>query len=237
MSWPGKNALGTASMSELRESIRRADGAPILLTGTGDAFSAGLDLREVAGFAPPAMREFLALLESLMCTLFQYPAPTVALVNGHAIAGGCILALACDHRVALPEPKGRIGLNEVALGVQFPPRVLEIVRRRLPPPRLDELLLGAGLVPLPRAAEYGLVDELAADAAAGAVRARARLEELARHPAATYAATKRALRGAVPADLVSDAVAQAHLDAALPSWTSPELKARLASVLDRGKKA
>ena len=100
MAWKAKNALGTETMTDLRTRLRAAAGAPVLLTGTGDAFSAGLNLKEVASLDVAGMRAFLELLESLMTELFQYPGPVVAHVNGHAIAGGCILALACDHRVA-----------------------------------------------------------------------------------------------------------------------------------------
>src|SRR5690349_20242178 len=100
MSGPAKNALGTEMMRHLVDRFEEAAGRPVLLTGAGDAFSAGLNLKEVASLDPKGMEAFLRLLERMTGAIFAYPAPVVALVNGHAIAGGCIVALACDWRVA-----------------------------------------------------------------------------------------------------------------------------------------
>ena len=91
ISGPGKNALGTDVMNALLEGLAEADGRPLLLRGEGDAFSAGLNLKEIASLDPPGMKAFLTKLRDLTTQLFDYPGPTVALVNGHAIAGGCVL--------------------------------------------------------------------------------------------------------------------------------------------------
>src|SRR5262249_8173989 len=139
------------------------------------------------------MARFLDLLEDLVATLFAYPGPTVAAVNGHAIAGGCVLALCCDHRVIGADPRFRVGLNEVALGVPFPPRTLAAVVHRLPQRSREEIMLGAELHAPEAAVRLGLVDEIAADPVA---RGRERLAFLASHPAPAYAATKLTLRAA-----------------------------------------
>lgn len=230
MAWRAKNALSTETMTELRAQLREAAGAPVLLTGTGDAFSAGLHLKEVASLDAEGMRRFLDVLEGLMVELFQYPGPVVAHVNGHAIAGGCILALACDHRVAPRAGSARIGLNEGALGLVFPPRIVELVRRRVAQPHLDRVVLGAGLFGPAEALALGLVDELADDA--GAV-ARARLETLAAYPAQAYARNKLLLRGNSAANLVPDAVAAQAFEQALPVWTSGAVKERVTRLLAR----
>jgi enoyl-CoA hydratase/carnithine racemase len=151
-------------------------------------------------------------------------------VNGHAIAGGCILALACDYRVATRDPKVRIGLNEVALGVRFPPRVLRIARDRVPGASHVPVLLGAELFAPERALAHGLVDEVSDDAG---VVARARLGALAAHPADAYAATKRALRGAVDADLAPDDAEARWLRECVPIWTGAEVKERVRKVLGK----
>jgi len=229
---PAKNALGTDTMSALLEKLRAAKNEPLLLTGAGDAFSAGLNLKEIASLDEGGMRRFLALLETTLCALYQHPRPTVALVNGHAIAGGCLLALFCDWRVAVAEPKSKIGLNEVALGVLFPPRVLEIVRRRVPWRYLEEVVLGAGLVDPASALRIGLVDEVFARDEARAV-AEKRLAARIALPAEAYAATKKMLRGASEQDLVSDAEEARAIDAAVPAWIAPELKKRVLAVLAR----
>jgi enoyl-CoA hydratase len=228
MDGPAKNALGDAMMTRLFDGLREADGRPILFIGTGDAFSAGLNLREVAGLHAVGAERFLGRLEELMSAIFQYPGPTVACVNGHAIAGGCILAMCCDWRVAQRGSPARIGLNEVAIGLRFPPRILEICRRRLAVHHLEEVLLGAKLYGPVEALGVGLVDEVAEQAH---LAARDHLAALAAHPPDAYALTKRDLRGEVPADLMDDARWKLRMLELLPSWTDPALKERVMKVL------
>jgi enoyl-CoA hydratase/carnithine racemase len=228
LSGPGKNALGTEMMDFLLEKLREADGRPVLLTGGGDAFSAGLNLKEVASLEADGMERFLRKLETVCSALYRYPGPTVALVNGHAIAGGCILALCCDYRVAAADPKIKIGLNEVALGLRFPPFIFSLVRSRISHEHQDIILLGAGLHPPLEALRLGMIDEVAEDA--GEV-ARRRLAALGAHPARAYAMVKADLRGSevgVPA-----AKERQFIEEVLPTWTSPELKQRLMAALKR----
>jgi enoyl-CoA hydratase len=232
MDAPGKNALGTAMMKSLLEQIEGAKGAAILLTGTGDAFSAGLDLREVGGLDEGGMGRFLRLLERCMTALYLHPAPTVALVNGHAIAGGCVLTLCCDHRIAVDRPKIKIGLNEVALGVRFPPRVMAIVRARVPSRSIAEVVLGAALFDARTSLQHGLVDEVVADDGATLTHARRRLSALAMHPAHAYAYAKADLRGTAQTMCADDAWESA-MDEAVPTWTSASVREKIAFVLKR----
>jgi enoyl-CoA hydratase len=228
LSGPGKNALGSGLMSRVRDELRRAGGRPVLLRGDGDAFSAGLDLKEVADLDSEGMASFLGLLEDLVLDLYTYPGPTVASINGHAIAGGCVLALACDQRIAVQNPRARIGLNEVALGVRYPPRVMALVRARVPSRCLERVVLGAELHPPDLALELGLVDEVSAEAEAVA---RACLVGLASHPADAYRAAKRALREGV---LGPAPETQARFERDdLPVWTSDAVKAQIRAILGR----
>jgi Delta3-Delta2-enoyl-CoA isomerase len=226
---PGKNSLGTAMLTHLVAELRGAAGEPVLLTGAGDAFSAGLNLKEVAALEGEAMLEFLRLLERAVAALYLYPGPTVALVNGHAIAGGCVLTLACDHRVALANPKIKIGVNEVALGLRFPPRILAMVRQRVPLQFHTEVLLGAQLFDPAGALRTGIVDEVSEDARAVA---EARLAALGKSPREAYALTKGDLRG-TDQDLCPDAVWDPRLRDDLKGWTSPELKQKITAMLAR----
>lgn len=226
MDAPRKNALGTALMEDLLGRIRHAAGRPLLLAGTGDTFSAGLDLKEVAALDPPGMERFLGLLDDLVDALYGHAAPTVACVNGHAIAGGCVLALCCDLRIAADRPALRIGLNEVALGLEFPPKILALVRRRVPPRSVERVTLEGALHDPQTALQLGLVDEVAAEAGAAA---RTRLAALAAHPRAAYVATKRALRGG--ALELSAAERRHHREHVVPAWCAPEVKARVVAAL------
>ncbi len=230
MNGPAKNALGTGMMTWLLERLAAANGQPVLLTGTGDAFSAGLDLKQVASLDDEGMTAFLRLLERCVSALYLYPGPTVALVNGHAIAGGCVLTLACDERVAVDDARARIGLNEVALGVRFPPRVMKMVRDRVPTASQVPVILGAGLFSPSEALAHGLLDAVVPDAG---TLARSRLAALAAHPADAYAAAKRALRGAVDTDLAPDDVQASWLRECVPIWTGDAVKARVRKVLGK----
>jgi enoyl-CoA hydratase/carnithine racemase len=163
-----------------------------------------------------------------MTAIHEHPAPTVAAVHGHAIAGGCVLAQACDLRVMTTSPAARIGVNEVAIGLQFPPRVLALVRARVPAHHRRKIFLEAGLYDPSEALRLGLVDELAEDAVA---TARARLERLALHPRDAYVATKRVLTQGV-LDLDEATVRDFH-DRILPRWTDPDLRNKLQAMLKK----
>jgi enoyl-CoA hydratase len=225
---PGKNALGSDVMHAIVDGVRTAGGRPILITGTADAFSAGLNLKEVAALDRSGMERFLLLLDEVIDALYGYPGPTVAAVNGHAIAGGCVIALACDLRIATTDPRARIGLNEVARGLEFPPKILALARQRIPAHALQRVVLEGALHDPATALGLGLLDEIAADPVA---RARECLAVLAAHPAAIYAATKRVVRAGT-LDLTDDQRRYFH-EQLVPSWCSPETKALVRGALER----
>src|SRR5512137_1852473 len=187
LSAPGKNALSIAALEGLRIDVEACDGEPFALTGAGDVFCAGLNLKELASLDGTGMRRLLLALDGAVEALFHHPAPTVALVNGHAIAGGAVLAMCCDVVVVRDDPRIRMGLNETAIGLPFPPKVTALARHRLPRPALERVLLGGALHPPADARALGLADEVAADAEAVAGAALARL---AAHPRAAYALNK-----------------------------------------------
>lgn len=225
LSGPGKNALSTPLMEHLIAEVRSAGDAPLLFKGANDVFSAGLNLKEVAELDVAGMARFLGLLEEAVQLLFEHPAPTAAWVNGHAIAGGCVMALCCDVRVMTGRAGARMGLNEVALGVHFPPRTMAMLRKRLPGPALAQVALGAQLHDAAAAKALGLVDAVGEEDAAVA-----RLEALAAHPRAAYAATKRAVFGSVA---VTDAEQREFLEKSVPVWASEDLKAQLRAALKK----
>jgi len=227
LSGPGKNALSSDLMSSALAQVEAADNKPILFRGEGGAFSAGLNLMEVASLEGDAMTAFLALLERFMVAVFRHPAPTVACVNGHAIAGGSVLALSCDYSVATNSPKARIGLTEVALGLCFPPCCLEIITHRLPNWTQGEVLLGGALYAPTDALRVGLIDAVADDPLEAA---RERLSAWSKHPAAGYAQTKRALRPDVHFD---DERHRTFCKDALPVWTSPKLRETIMAMLGK----
>ncbi len=223
---PGKNALSSDLIQGTRDALREAGGQPVLLTGAGDAFSAGLNLKEVREFTLDSAREFLARLDALVVELYEYPGPTVALVNGHAIAGGCVATLACDYRVMNSESGGRIGLNETAIGLPLPPVVARLAKARLSARNREQIVLGALLYDADAALELGLVDEVGPNASE---LAGERLGALSKHPRVAYAANKRALRGG---ELIcSTKETEDFLTHGLPVWVSDDTKAMVDRLL------
>jgi enoyl-CoA hydratase len=221
LSAPGKNALSSELMGWVVKELTQAAGEPLFITGEGDAFCAGLNLKEVATLSAAGMERLLDALERMVDALYAYPGPTVAYVNGHAIAGGCIVALACDLRIGLASDTARIGLNEVPLGLRFPPKTWRMVKHRLSPPALERVVLEGGLYPPAQALRLGLLDEVVASES----EARTMAERLASSPRDAYLAAKRALRsGALD---VTPGELRQYLHEVLPTWTSGELKARI----------
>ena len=109
----------TAALAGLDES------AAVVITGTGTAFSAGVDLQRIVAGGPAYIQEFLPALSEAFLAIFDHPGPVLAAINGHAIAGGCVIAAACDVRVM---SAGKIGLAELSVGVPFPTSAMEIFR-------------------------------------------------------------------------------------------------------------
>ena len=91
---------------------------PVVLTGTGHIFSAGVDLLRMLKEGADYTRAFLDALSGALLGLMRFPRPLVAAVNGHAIAGGCVVACGADHRI-MARGKGRIGIPELRVGVPF----------------------------------------------------------------------------------------------------------------------
>lgn len=227
LSAPGKNALSTQLMTWVVDQLAQAGGEALFVTGAGDAFSAGLNLKELVTLSPSGMERFLEALEAMVDALYGYPGPIAAFVNGHAIAGGCIVALACDLRIGLASDTARIGLNEVPLGLRFPPKTWRMVKHRLSPPALERVVLEGGLYPPAQALRLGLLDEVVATES----EARAMAERLASSPPDAYARAKHALRsGALD---VTDEERRQYLNEVLPTWSSGDLKSRIEAKLRR----
>jgi len=229
MDHPGLNALGHDLMGWLEDELAAASGQPVLLTSAARAFCAGLDLNLVATLEGQEMKDFLVRLDQLIETLYCYPGPTVSLVSGHAIAGGCVLNLCCDYRIAVSHPRTRIGLNEVALGVTFPPRILQMVQQRVPRRYHERVLMGAALFDVPTSLELGLIDEIVEVDNAETI-AKKRLEKLAANPAGAYAATKAVVHGGIG---ISPEDEDAFYEVAIPVWTHGDVKARVRAALGR----
>lgn len=124
------NAIDVELLDELEATLERLahddDVRALVLTGSGRVFSAGVDLHRVVDEDEGYVERLIAKLRGALEALFGFPKPTVAAVNGAAVAGGCILACACDRRVMAEG--ARMGASELVVGVPFPAAALEILR-------------------------------------------------------------------------------------------------------------
>ncbi|MEM9553027.1 MAG: enoyl-CoA hydratase/isomerase family protein [Acidobacteriota bacterium] len=190
------HALDLDLLRALRDQLEQLEVSParaLVLTGTGSAFSAGVDLQRVLTEGDDYVRAFLPELSRALEALFEFPRPVVAAVNGHAIAGGLVLAAACDRRIATDNEKARLGLTELKVGVPFPVAALEVMRFLLPTHVVQDLVYTGRLVDTEEALSIGLVDERVANDEV-LDRALAVADRLAAIPAKTFAATKDHLR-------------------------------------------
>jgi enoyl-CoA hydratase len=178
-----------AQLGELERGGHRA----AVLTGHGPIFSAGVDLLRLRDGGPGYLDEFLPALIEAFLAVFSCSLPVVAAVNGHAVAGGCILVCACDHRV-MSMGHGRIGVTELLVGVPFPVTALEILRFAVGTPRLKELTYFGRTYPATEAVGLGLVDE-AVEGSSVLERAVAVAGELAALPSEPLRHTRRQVRG------------------------------------------
>ncbi|MGH3588816.1 MAG: enoyl-CoA hydratase/isomerase family protein, partial [Pseudonocardia sp.] len=167
----------------------------VVVTGTDRAFSAGVDLKRCLAGGDAYVRRFLPALSEAFHAAFELPKPLVAAVNGHAIAGGCVLAACADTRL-MAEGNARTGVPEIRVGVPFPRIALEVLGVAVGEHVARRLVSGAQTYPPEDAAALGLVEEVVPgpDLLSRAVTAAAAMATAV--PADTFATTKRQLRRA-----------------------------------------
>jgi enoyl-CoA hydratase len=210
-------------------ALRTADVKAVVLTGTGKIFSAGVDLKRLSEGGAAYVRDFLPSLHRLYETVFFHPKPVVAAINGHAIAGGCILAACADRRVMARE-SGRIGVTELLVGVPFPALAFEILRFAVPARVLPEVTYSGATYATDAALERGWIDEVA-EPPKLMQRALAAAQELAAISPAAFAQTKAQMRAPVAERF---AVSGAVTDKAVTDiWCAPETLARVRGYVER----
>jgi enoyl-CoA hydratase len=199
----------------------------VVITGSGRIFSAGVDLLRLLDGGVPYVRKFLPALSTMLATVFSHPKPVVAAINGHAIAGGCVLACAADRRLMAREA-GRIGVTELLVGVPFPPAAMEIMRCATAPQYFEDAIFSGATYPPPQALERGMLHEITEpegllDRAVAAANALAALSPPA------FAQTKRQTRAPALERMDSPETAAA----VERIWTSPETLERIRDYVTR----
>jgi enoyl-CoA hydratase len=224
------NALNLDLLRGLGEAFSRAAADPlvrgVLWTSGGKLFSPGLDLQELLPLERPAMNDFMAVFASTLLDLYSFPKPVVAALSGHAVAGGCVLALTADLRVLCRG--AQIGLNEVKVGVPLPYGVTQLLRETVHRPALTEVaLLGRNFSD----------DEAVATGLVHAVQEEDRLQQFCREQmdrfctrgAVALSHTKNYLRQAA-AERISTHD-HAHRDEFLDCWFAPDTRRRIGEIV------
>lgn len=229
---PPVNAADLDSLTDLADAVDRIAGEsdrPLVLGARGEVFSAGADLFRIIGGDHDYTAAFVAGLVRAFTTLFSFPRPLVGAVNGHAIAGGAILACCCDHAVCAEGPV-KVGVTELAVGVPYPLAALEVVRHAVAPDRFEEVVFLAKTYSPEEARAIGFVSEVVP---AGEVLARALevAERLGRVPAATYELIKTAVRRPTLERIAAHEAV--HDREATLGWQSDEVRAAIRGFLDR----
>ena len=201
----------------------------VVLTGRGSFFSFGWDVPELISYEREAFAAFVARFAQLYRRLFAFPKPVVAAINGHAPAGGCMLALGCDVRI-MSSTSARIGLNEITFAAGLPAGSIEMLRFWIGSARATRVVVTGALFAGTEALELGLVDRLMPpNDVLAAAQAEAAILAAKAQPA--YAMTKRFLRqGAIDDMEAREAISIAQF---VPVWYSPETREELKRIVIR----
>ncbi len=225
--------LCTALTSAFEEAAADDAVGAVILTGTGSIFCAGVDLPRMISAGSDYVQLFVEALDAALRALFVFPKPCVAALNGHAIAGGAILAFACDHRLMCG---GRIGVPEPLVGVPFPPLAMAIVRFAVPKQHLQPMVYFGRTMDAETGRGIGIVDEVIATADLLLGRARVVAQQLMTIPRHTFRLTKRQLREPYLRDAAS--IASVSADEIDAIWAAPETHEHIRAYLAKtiGKK-
>jgi enoyl-CoA hydratase len=211
---PPVNAMDVELLEDVVDAVEQLATDPpaaLVIAGRPGSFSAGADLKLVPGYGPEQQQKMIHGINRMALGVYGLPCPTVAAITGHAIAGGFVLALCADHRVA--STAGSYGLTEVKVGVPYPQAAIGVVREELGQSAARLLGLGNRLVDAQECVRLGAFDEaVAPDDVLDRSLAVAR--ELAAMPAEVYAMTKHGLRG----DVVERLRTAAQDDPLLARW-------------------
>jgi len=139
-----RNAITTQMIAELQTALDAIEKSPtrvVIITGSGKAFCAGIDLellQSIAKQSPSENQEDSRRIAKMFRKIWSFSRPMIAAVNGHALAGGCGIATLCDFTLAVPESK--FGYTEVKIG--FLPAIVSVfLTRQVGEKRARDLLL------------------------------------------------------------------------------------------------
>jgi 3,2-trans-enoyl-CoA isomerase len=157
------NALNEVLIEELAASLQQLEADPeikaVILTGTGKFFSFGFDIPEFLNYAPADFIRYLEKFTGLYASMFMFPKPLIAALNGHTIAGACMLATACDFRLMVAG-KAKISLNEITFGSSVFAGSAEMLRFLVGNRHAQTILYDGAMFSAAEASSLGLIDRV-----------------------------------------------------------------------------
>ena len=224
------NSLDASFLKGIRtefENLRAEPPRGEVLTASGKLFCAGLDLVALKDARQEQVEELVSELADTLLEIFTVPRPVVAAINGHAVAGGALLTLACDRRL-MAMGDGRWGLTESQLGLVVPASMIEMARYSLPRTVLERLLYGGQAYPAFKAREMGVLDDLL-EVDELLPRAGELIEDWTPVPEA-FAEIKSRLKAPTVQAMES---ARAADTAFVGRWFSPDVRQRVGQAVER----
>jgi enoyl-CoA hydratase/carnithine racemase len=190
------NALNEPMVEELTKSFEDLETdnevRSIIFTGSGKFFSFGFDVPEFLNYSKSDFIRYLEKFTNFYTYLFLFPKPIVAALNGHTIAGGCMLATACDFRLMVTG-KAKISLNEITFGSAVLAGSVEMLRYCVGSRNAQSILYSGAMYSAEEACQLGLVDQVSSeDALTEDVRKVA--QELAQKDSSAFRSIKHLLR-------------------------------------------
>ncbi len=228
------NALNELLVDELHHGLERLekDSAvrSVILTGRGKFFSFGLDIPELYDYSKESFADFLRKFTGLYTRLFVFPKPVIAAINGHAIAGGCMLASACDFRLMVTG-KAKISLNEITFGSSVFAGSVEMLKYVVGSRNAETMLCSGAMYSAENAARFGLVDKVVSEDGLQD-EARRIAEEMAGKSAAAFRSIKMLLRG--PVAKAMETGEAASIREFVDIWYSPATREKVKDIQIRG---
>lgn len=190
------NAINEKVVDELSDCFKQLADDPtvkaIIFTGEGKFFTFGFDIPEFLGYPRNDFIRYLTKFTDLYAYLFLYPKPVIAALNGHTVAGGCMLAISCDYRIMIPE-KARIALNEINFGSSLFAGSVEIMKVLIGQRKAETAVCSGAMYSPEEALELGLIDRIVSPDELE-TEARATAKEYASKDGAAFKSIKRLLR-------------------------------------------
>jgi Delta3-Delta2-enoyl-CoA isomerase len=224
------NSLIEAVIDELSDCFHELSSDPqvkaVILTGSGKFFSFGFDIPHFMGHSKEDFTRYLTKFTDFYTELFVFPKPVIAALNGHTIAGGCMIATACDNRIMVTG-KPKISLNEITFGSSVFAGSVDMLKACVGHQNAESILYSGGMYSAEQALDLGLVHQVSSEENLLADAKRV-ADNFANNSGQAFQSVKNLLRRPV-AEEMKKREKQSILEF-VDIWYSPETRAQTAKI-------